>query len=101
MKIVKMILAGIIFICMAYVSFQISLIFGIIFLASGIYSLIFLDAWERPGVSILWFAGGLICRLALSDILLKALKSETAIDIVVGLFAFGIVYLIGQQVKNG
>jgi len=100
MEIIKVILAGIIFACMVYVSFQVSIIFGIIFLASGLYSLIFLEAWERPGLSLLWFAGGLICRVALSDILIKALKSETAIDIIIGLFAFGIVYLIGATGKK-
>jgi len=100
MDIVKQILAGIIFIAMLYVSFEISIVFGIIFLASGIYALVFHDAWERPGVPILWFMGALLCRVALSDILLPILKYETLIDVVIGLFAFGAVYLIGYKVKN-
>ena len=85
---------------MVYVSFEISILFGVIILASGIYALIFHDAWERPGISILWFMGALLCRVALSDILISILKYETLIDMVVGIFAFGVVYLIGYKVKN-
>ena len=100
MEIVKQILAAIIFISMVYVSFEIGIVFGIIFLASGIYALIFHDVWERPGIPVLWFMGALVCRVALSDILLPILKYKTLIDVVVGFFAFGVVYLIGYKVKN-
>ncbi|MEK6909288.1 MAG: hypothetical protein AABX23_04520 [Nanoarchaeota archaeon] len=101
MEIVKQILATVLFLAMAYVAFDVSLLFFIFFILGGIYSLIFHDAWERPGVPILWFAGGLICRVALSGILLPILKYENLIDLVIGLFAFGVVYLIGHRVRNG
>lgn len=100
MEIIKQILAGIIFLSMVYISFENSILFGIIFLASGIYALIFHNAWERPGIPILWFMGALICRVALLDILLPILKYETLVDIVISFFAFGVVYLIGYKVKN-
>jgi hypothetical protein len=100
MNIVKQILAVIIFISMVFVAFKISIIFGIIFFLGGIYALVFNEAWERPGFSILALMGGLLCRVALSDILLPILRYKTLIDIVIGLFAFGVLYLIGYIVKN-
>jgi len=100
MDIVKQILAIIIFIAMVAVAFNVSILFGILFFIGGIIALVLNDAWKRPGFSILALMGGLLCRVALSEMLLPILKSETIIDVVIGLFALGVVYLIGYKVKN-
>ena len=39
-------------------------------------------------------------KVAFTDMLLPILRYKTLIDIVAGLFAFGIVYLIGHKIKN-
>ena len=96
----KQILAVIIFVAMTYVAFEIAIFFGIFFLLGGAYAILRHDALERPGIPIIYLMGGLISRVALSDMLLPIVKYETVIDIVIGLLAFGIVYLIGQRVKN-
>ena len=100
MEVTKRLLALIIFIAMTYVAFQVTTLFGIIFLLGGIYALVMHEAWERPGVPVLWLMGGLITRVAFTDMLLPILRYKTLIDIVAGLFAFGIVYLIGHKIKN-
>lgn len=100
MNIAKQILALIIFIAMAYVAFEVTILFGIFFLAGGIYALIMHDAWERPGIPVIWLMGSLISRVALTDMLLPVLRYETLIDVAIGLFAFGLIYLIGYRIKN-
>ena len=100
MNVIKQIIAGIIFIAMTSAAFKTTILFGLFFLVGGIYALVMHDAWERPGIPILWLMGGLVSRVALTDMLLPILKYETAIDVIIGLFAFGTVYLIGQKIKN-
>lgn len=100
MEIGKKIIAVIIFIAMVYVAWEINWLFGLLLIVSGVYALVYHDAWERPGIPILWFMGSLICRVALSDILIPVLKSETLIDVVIGVFAFAVVYLFGDSVKG-
>lgn len=98
----KAILGGIIFIAMTYVAFNVTPLFGVMFLVGGLVSLfIYEESFERPGVPILWLMGGLISRVTLSSMLLPILKSETLMDFIILIFAFLVVYLIGYRIKNG
>jgi hypothetical protein len=97
----KLIFGAILFIAMTYVAFNVTVIFGIMFLIGGlIFIFLYDESFERPGVPILWLMGGLVSRAALSTMLLPILKSETIIDFIVLAVAFLMVYLVGYKIKN-
>lgn len=96
----KVVIGIIIFIALIGSAFQVGLLFGIIFLIGGIYAIISKQIFERPAVAVSLFAGGLITRVALTELLLPIFKTKTILDLVIAIFLFLFVYLIGRDVKN-
>ncbi len=98
----KLVIGIILFLVATYIAFEITTLFGIIFLISGSVSIfLYDDIVEKPGIPFLWLMGGLVARVALSDMLLPILKSETIIDFTILLFGFLMVYLVGTITKKG
>ena len=95
------ILGVIIFIAFIGAAFEVSILFGIIFILGVLYSLYSGTIQEKPGIPIAIFTGGLITRIATSDFFLPIFKSKTIFDFVVAIFTFLLIYLIGHQVKQG
>jgi hypothetical protein len=99
-EISRVIIGIIIFIALIGSAFRVGILFGVIFLIGGVYALISKQILERPAVAVSLFAGGLITRVALTELLLPIFKTKTILDLVIAIFLFLFVYLIGRDVKN-
>ncbi|GEM_PF-6001080 len=96
----KTIVGILMFIALIGSAFRVGLLFGIIFLIGGIYAILSKQILERPAVAVSLFAGGLITRVALTELLLPIFKTKTILDLVIAIFLFLMIYLIGRDVKN-
>ena len=94
------VLAAVVLLLLVTTAFKVSLLFGSIYLVGGAYTLVRYGV-RKPLMPVLWFAGGLITHLALSEFLLPVFKSETLIDLVSALTIFAIILFVGWRIKKG
>lgn len=100
-KIENLVIGIIIFLALIGTAFRESILFGFIFILGVIYSIYNGTMEKKPGIPIAIFGGGLITRIATSEFFIPIFKSETVFDLIIALFIFLIVFLIGHQIKQG
>ena len=102
MKNIKGFIIGLlVFIALIGTAFNESILFGIIFVLGGLYALYTGEFVKNPALPVGLFAGGLITRIATTEHFLPIFKSETLFDLVIEIFIFAFIYLVGHGMKKG
>jgi hypothetical protein len=99
-EMINIILGVVFFLVVIGFAFAIGSLFGLVFIIGFAISIYNGDLKKNPSKPIAIFVGGLIARIALNDFLLPVLKSGTTIDLVVSVFIFMFIFLLGIKIKR-
>jgi len=90
----------IIFVLLIGSAFSISPLFAVFFIFAVSYAILTKEITERSVLPLIIFIGAFLMHFAVTNLFLPIFRSQTIIDVGIGILMFGFIYYVGNLIKK-